>query len=103
MKNENNTQHTPGPWRISEKSNLRIDNSKGEIICALLYATTEGQITPETEANARLIASAPDLLNDLRGICNYASQKEFNGTVLIELISGAMQTVLKAEGKNLNV
>lgn len=60
------TKHTPGPWSISKISNLRIDNSNGEIVCALLYATTDGQITPETEANAKLIASAPDLLEALK-------------------------------------
>ena len=63
------TQHTPGPWHISEcatqntlagicsESGLHITDISG-------YGQTEEQ----NQANARLIASAPDLLAALYSI-----------------------------------
>ena len=66
-----NTKHTPGPWRIVPRKDLRGNtvghevrgrntNSKsGENI---LFVSPDSSI-PEAYANARLIAHAPDLLD----------------------------------------
>lgn len=64
-------KHTPGPWGIyrppAVKSNLIhvVSGKKGE----MAYATDIGYVTDlhhtasEQDANARLIAAAPDLLH----------------------------------------
>lgn len=44
---------TPGPWTVDELEWV-ILGSAGQHVCKLYY--------PNTEANARLIATAPDLL-----------------------------------------
>jgi hypothetical protein len=57
-------KHTPAPWRIEQEPDLiaikafRLDNASD--ICAL----PDGKID---QANARLIAAAPDLLEALQG------------------------------------
>lgn len=55
-----NTQHTPGPWYVqkSHKRNIMYD---GEIIAT-------ARPDKEAEANARLIAAAPELLENLARI-----------------------------------
>ena len=60
------SEYTPGPWRVG------IDReSVGEVNPpeAKIAMTREGT-TPEREANARLIAAAPDLLEALHKIVN---------------------------------
>ena len=74
-----NVQHTPGPWhtRKPEESNgyvwiNPIDGCCGEIATAWPVKTDA-----EAEANARLIAAAPDLLDALQAL--YALP-EYDGT-----------------------
>ena len=59
--------HTPGPWRTTGL-NVRAGDA---LIC---YATNhwEDDLTPESErqANAHLIASAPDLLSALERLAH---------------------------------
>lgn len=56
-------KHTPGPWAVNP-INAQVDAFKdGEAIpvCRMLWPTTE-RSAAETEANAHLIAAAPELL-----------------------------------------
>ena len=64
-------EHTPGPW--TAMSQRYRDHQTGRIGCPC-WITHSGGITlpmdscaaPEAEANAMLIAAAPDLLHELR-------------------------------------
>jgi len=66
------TQHTPGPWRVDNKAfggsevgaELVIYSSRG--IVAMACTIHEGLVN--AEANARLIAAAPDLLAALEAL-----------------------------------
>lgn len=63
--------HTPGPWRVAERCNCMIDvlhdnNANGAITKALCRVQARDSWILEAEANARLIAAAPDLLEALR-------------------------------------
>ena len=67
------TQHTPGPWTV-----VRNDNTKrartfitGETTVACLVR----QGLPSDEANARLIAAAPDLLAALEALLATADRR----------------------------
>lgn len=59
------SKHTPGPWKIREQAGCLVvyaSISAGESsVCELRYLWT-----PQQKANARLIASAPELLEALR-------------------------------------
>jgi hypothetical protein len=56
------TKHTKGEWRVKESGGCVCSPNK--TICQLI-SIDEGalSITPEVEANAMLISSAPDLLH----------------------------------------
>jgi hypothetical protein len=65
------TKHTQGPWTVSNKTDISgIENDPengcvGFVDVAHVYLRT---VQGRTEANARLIAAAPDLLEALREI-----------------------------------
>lgn len=59
------TKHTPGPWRINKRSALMVETETGRGIASTgVYSTNtdNGQHLLDNEANARLIAAAPEML-----------------------------------------
>lgn len=75
MKDTHNTQHTPGPWTWTYPEgwescsyNRTLPSIEGvmDFGNCCYYAPQEG--TPPNEANARLIAAAPELLNALESL-----------------------------------
>lgn len=65
------TQHTPGPWRVNGRSIDATDVCVATI--ETIYRAPAGSYydrayVAETEANARLIAAAPELLDALRAV-----------------------------------
>ena len=58
------TSHTPGPWEVfdSHSGIYILDSAEQAAICKLEWCL-------EDEANARLIASAPELLDALKRLC----------------------------------
>ena len=76
MEQNMTAQHTPGPWSENEGFIVGPDF---ETICdpRCLPPTAENIVT--MEANARLIAAAPDLLEALEAICKHATQCEMHG------------------------
>ncbi len=86
---ENSPKHTPGPW-LCHPSNesdceYRVFNSDGD------YLTTNEDIA---EANARLIAAAPDLFAACEASHNAKTQVELDRAV--KMISDA---IAKAKGE----
>ena len=53
------SEFTPGPWKRSDSSACIVDSESGEICQVDLYHEFERDVR---EANARLIAAAPELL-----------------------------------------
>ena len=70
---------TPGPWRVSEKHGDLIDirynnNGIGAISLNLAHVVARQSWLKEAEANAKLIAAAPELLEALQFIINDCSR-----------------------------
>lgn len=65
--------HTPGPWAVAylDRHHQRVVEGEHIEICTCWHHSV-GAIEKEMEANARLIAAAPDLLEALRGLLPYA-------------------------------
>ena len=62
------TQHTPGPWALGSKSGHIETANAWRMSIAICYnkdSRADGVSKEEFEANARLIAAAPDLLEVL--------------------------------------
>lgn len=79
---------TPGPWNRTPGERAKHDQSAGitggdnghYIACALDMNRTDKD--DEVEANARLIATAPELLEALGSITNELSHLFHNGRIL---------------------
>ena len=104
------SKHTPGPWTLG-KGTVRVrteENEQGHTrLVAECYTTNQGIRYPydfeEREANARLIASAPELLDVLKDLLydlDTVDSHALNETVLPiwEDIDRAKAIIAKAEG-----
>jgi hypothetical protein len=97
------SKHTPGPWKWN-KNYHGLDGPRGEAI--LDYAAYEGMWVPDyagdwAEANARLIAAAPELLEALQMLlvaCDTSDDCQYGtlGTSFVRNIASA--AIAKAEG-----
>lgn len=93
-----NVQHTPGPWQICRPSYATYPHITSEAREHVAVATTE--------ADARLIAAAPELLEALDDlVAEYESivHNEYDGTTrLAELLAKASKAriaIAKASGQ----
>lgn len=72
--------HTPGPWRLIKGGIIKRDNSPisddGEILGSASGLDNSGFFAPvaEAEANGRLMAAAPDLLDALQFAIRFFDQ-----------------------------
>lgn len=66
-------QHTPGPWRVipATMSHFLIE-SAGAIVAEIPKTTTAPASFTECEANARLLAAAPEMLAALKELHAWA-------------------------------
>ena len=93
----NEAKHTPGPWEYDYGRYIRKEDTGGTIA---LMCESDGHVDPEhatsmpLEANARLIAAAPDLLEALQDLSISASESGYSGIVL----DRARTAIAKAKG-----
>jgi hypothetical protein len=99
------TKHTPGPWGFGntdeDKKLILGDNGKGNYVCSIQIYQTPRRMglwqEEERLANARLIASAPELLEALKNLYNETSGK-VRPDILRVLREKTKQIIAKAEG-----
>ncbi len=87
-------KHTPGPWGVDVQENVDLLVGQQADSYFVKTPTDEGaEYVAEVmgPANARLIASAPDLL----AACKLAAERVANGGVIAEVAAAA---IAKAEG-----
>lgn len=95
-----NQSHTPGPWsneRIWDTPASRIHARVEGIPMALAEVFTMRN-AGEKEANARLIAAAPELLEALKRM--YLASTNFSCAPSEEDIACAARVIAKAEGRS---
>ena len=105
-----NAQHTPGPWTHEGQGDITgIENDPGngcvgKVDVACVYLRT---VPGKTEANARLIAAAPELLTALKDLAQSIVWKEFGECrgfteemplPIITAVEKARAAIAKAEG-----
>lgn len=92
------TKHTPGPWAYHNTPTPFIHVAAGGLpICQIYTSTAHGQSMGEQFANARLIASAPELLEALKA-CNEAMNYMSEYDIPITLPGQVKAAIAKAEG-----
>lgn len=94
-------KHTPGPWTtddIDQSDFYRYVIGENKIVCRVRLKGFMGNKLEHAEANARLIAAAPDLLDSLSEIFDYAGGAD---SALHDeyVMDRARAAIAKAEGK----
>ena len=109
----NEAKHTPGPWHIStlETTPHTIHHGGGQLASVTLppypnernKLTWHGHTLAESEANARLIAAAPELLAALEKMCDVVAAASFKGFSPTEKdgndYNDARSAIAKAKGQ----
>ena len=101
MKTTTNTQHTPGPWRF-EPETKTIRSVPANYWLATMDSW-DGAVN--NEANARLMASAPELLEALKLALAQAKHygptnpDELGGKFACDVIRQCDAAIAKAEGR----
>ena len=95
------TQHTPGPWAISKGAYGALYVGPATLVHpgreAAQYAADRGRdLLAQREANAALIAAAPDMLAALQDIADFWEEPTLSLWVLKSRVSAA---IAKAKGR----
>ena len=95
-------KHTPGPW-IASATNSKF-GSWGVFTKGAMYGVLDASAPGiNSEANARLIASAPELLEALKAVSNAANvcaaKDEANANYWFAIQRQVNQAIAKAEGR----
>ena len=96
---------TPGPWRLVKVDNrvyvCAEKNKRVSKICAFTFNNTESgtfQERPVCEANAQLVAAAPDLYHALRLSAAVLAGEELSKLALERALEAARDALQKAGG-----
>jgi hypothetical protein len=97
------TLHTPAPWQVDYSGNCHIGiTDKNERTIA--FCNLQNEDGDEDEANARLIAAAPDLLNALKALMQRSTKDAEHyapdgNEPIWAFISDASDAIAKADGR----
>ncbi len=92
------TTHTPGPWRAErfisnqEKPYHLYIFAQAKTAC-VAFIDEQGEDPEQGEANARLIAAAPDLLESAKRVAANATQDSAG------ILNALLAAIAKAEGR----
>lgn len=86
-------KHTPGPWNIA--AGAYVETEDGKTIADVWEDEDTGKVMEETQANARLIAAAPDLLEARKLALTMAALSENSESSIYQIVEAA---VIKATG-----
>jgi hypothetical protein len=89
------TTHTPGPWNYSGPCDIGRDNYSIYAWGPLAYSGGPSDLGDAAEANARLIAAAPELLAALKEWTSIAVNSGLEGCD--EILEQAEAAIVKAE------
>ena len=88
------SNHTPGPWFQGNKEGRKkptVSTKRGGTIAML------AGVSVQTDANARLIAAAPDLLGAVEAFVSYEGNPDF--AKWAKIVDNARAAIAKAKGE----
>jgi len=89
-------RHTPGPWHAGRARSGRLGVWATPLQYSVLDETAPGI---DAEANARLIAAAPELLAALTALAQHAGPFAQAGTLLAHAYAQACAAIARATGE----
>jgi hypothetical protein len=99
---EGEVSHTPGPWVVEDSRKFKAKKLRSEMLMVVAaeggmpgLIVNSGTVTKTDEANANLIAAAPDLLKSLEGCVKLMTATHFAGVT----IETARAAIKKARGE----
>ncbi|KRG61578.1 hypothetical protein [Stenotrophomonas maltophilia] len=98
------SKHTPGPWVVTPHPMTNVDVFGVGVIMddkEMQYALSHTMCYQNAEANARLIAAAPDLLEALSNFpsdADYSSSDEYWKATVHWWLTAAEPAIAKAKG-----
>ena len=97
-----NAKHTPGPWEynVNTQGRFRVFAGTSEIVRALSTHGRRRLGKAEREANARLIAAAPGLLEALREAEDVLNALDMSGYSQADVLATVRVAIAKAEGRS---
>ncbi len=101
MTTQTKTTYSQGPWELLHHTAPRHDGDRGiywkyGLICDMNGGPNDDS---ETLANARLIASAPELLEHLKRLVNVVNNPKVSRADILNISSEAIGIIKKAEGR----
>lgn len=96
------SKHNPGPWRVDGQANDMAGSAIIRDADGFPVASTRSWIKEQYEANARLVASSPRLLQALKDVVNmfqYDDEATSPGTGAYTVIVEAKAAIAEAEGQ----
>lgn len=93
--------HTPGPWKVTDRFEISMDDGDVQPLVATVNADDASVSNEQAEADARLIAAAPDLLDVLRVLTDHAKETypHFESDRGQRDIAAALAAIAKATGE----
>ena len=94
--------HTPGPWKLNRTYGTLVESESGRTIAAANCCQACGydpEISAENQANARLIAAAPEMLFALRYVLLFVERKEKEEGGCAGYVREIRAAIAKATGK----
>lgn len=93
--------YTPGPWRVNGpqlSGTISVTSAHDGAVAVMIQHEVEGRAFP-TEANARLIAAAPDLLAALESVLKHFDPWSMPGSDGERVVIEARAAIAKARGE----
>lgn len=93
--------HTPGPWKVADRFRIYMDDDVGCEVASVCLDNLDDDMTGQADADARLIAAAPELLAALQQVFPWKNkgQPEIPPQGLCASWAAAYAVIAKAEGR----
>ena len=90
---------TPGPWRVLNDEAIKVASSDGSLATVTHIHLRGRRDTSEVEANAHLIAAAPDMAEALEKALNFITNTESEMGETLPCGDAARAALAKARGE----
>lgn len=99
--------HTPGPWKVADRFYILMDDDVACEVAKVCDENVDDDGLAQCDADARLIAAAPEMLESLRRVSAALKElenwRELDATRVDQLIAVdvvADSAIAKAEGRS---